>query len=99
MNGILLKEEGFSRGVNLGLAMIEDEASFEIIFDDLQQFGKEEPAGGAEQQDAGDLLSDAEKRWPLRLELKKKKKQFRVNHTQEGIGQGRQTAGQVKGEQ
>jgi hypothetical protein len=37
-----------------------DEASFESIFDDLQQFEEEEQAGRAEQQGARDLLSDAE---------------------------------------
>jgi hypothetical protein len=31
--------------------------------------------------------------------VKRKKTQIRVNHTQEGIGHGRQPAGQVKGEQ
>jgi hypothetical protein len=30
---------------------------------------------------------------------KKKKKQIGINHTQEGIGHGRQPAGQVEGEQ
>jgi hypothetical protein len=37
-----------------------NEASFESIFDDLQQFEEEEQAGRAGQQGARDLLSDAE---------------------------------------
>jgi hypothetical protein len=40
--------------------MIDDEASFESIFDDLQHFEEEEQAGRAVQQGLGDLLSDAE---------------------------------------
>jgi hypothetical protein len=52
------------------LAMIDDEASFESIYNDLQQFEGEEQAGHAEQQVAGDMLSNADgsvPRWPLRL--------------------------------
>jgi hypothetical protein len=41
-------------------AMIDNEASFEGIFDDLQQFEPEEQAGHANQQSADDLFSDAE---------------------------------------
>jgi hypothetical protein len=40
--------------------MIDNEASFESIFDDLKQFEEEEQAGYAEQQGAGDLVSDAQ---------------------------------------
>jgi hypothetical protein len=40
-------------------AMIDDEASFESIFDDLQQFKEQNQARRAEQQGAGGLLSDA----------------------------------------
>jgi hypothetical protein len=40
-------------------AMIDNEASFEGIFDD-QQFEQEEQAGHTEQQGADDLFSDAE---------------------------------------
>jgi hypothetical protein len=42
------------------LAMIDDDASCEGIFDDLQQLEEEEQAGHAEQQGADDRLSDAE---------------------------------------
>jgi hypothetical protein len=41
------------------LAMLDDEASFEGIFDQQQQFGDEEQAERAEQEGAGVLLSDA----------------------------------------
>jgi hypothetical protein len=61
MNGMLLEGEAFSRYAKPMLAMIDDEASFEGIFDDLQQFEEEEQAGHAEQQGADDLLSDAER--------------------------------------
>jgi hypothetical protein len=38
MNGILLEAEALSRCANCMLAKIDDEESFESIFDDLQQF-------------------------------------------------------------
>jgi hypothetical protein len=38
----------------------DDEASFESILDDLQQFEEEEQSGRAQKQGARDLLSDAE---------------------------------------
>jgi hypothetical protein len=41
-------------------AKIDNEASFESVFDDLQQFEEEEQAGCAEQQGAGDLVGNAE---------------------------------------
>jgi hypothetical protein len=40
-------------------AMIDDEASFEGICDDLPQVEEEEQVGLAEQQGADDLLKDA----------------------------------------
>jgi hypothetical protein len=52
------------------LAMIDDEASFESIHNDLQQFEEEEQAGHAEQQVAGDMLRHADgsvPQWLLRL--------------------------------
>jgi hypothetical protein len=42
-------------------AMLADEASFEGIFDALQQSEEEEQAKRAEQEGAGDLLGDAER--------------------------------------
>jgi hypothetical protein len=39
--------------------MFDDEASFEGIFDDLQQFEEDEQAERAEQEGAGNLLCDA----------------------------------------
>jgi hypothetical protein len=60
MNGILLEGEFLSRCAKSLSAMIDDEASFQGIFNDLQQFEEEEQAGRAEQQGAGDLLSNAE---------------------------------------
>jgi hypothetical protein len=60
MNGMLLEGKALSRCAKSMLAMIDDEASFEGIFDDLQQFEEEDQAGHAEQQGADDLLSDAD---------------------------------------
>jgi hypothetical protein len=60
MNGMLLEGEALSHCAKSMSAMIDNEASFESIFDDLQQFEEEEQAGCAEQQGAGDLVSDAE---------------------------------------
>jgi hypothetical protein len=60
MNGMLLDGEALSRCAKSMSAMIDNEASFESIFDDLQQFDEEEQAGCAEQQGAGDLVSIAE---------------------------------------
>jgi hypothetical protein len=60
MNGMLLEGEALSRCAKSMSAMIDNEASFESIFDDLQQFDEEEQAGCAEQQGAGDLVSSAE---------------------------------------
>jgi hypothetical protein len=60
MNGMLLKGEALSHCAKSMSAMIDNEASFESIFDDLQQFEEEEQAGCAEQQSAGDLVRDAE---------------------------------------
>jgi hypothetical protein len=59
MNGMLLEGEALSHCAKSMSAMIDNEASFESIFDDLQ-FEEEEQAGCAEQQGAGDLVSDAE---------------------------------------
>jgi hypothetical protein len=52
MNGMLLDVEALSRCVKSMMAMIDDEASFEGTFNDLQQFEEEEQAGRAEQQGA-----------------------------------------------
>jgi hypothetical protein len=60
MNGMLLEGEALSHCAKSMSAMIDNEASFESIFDDLQQFEEEEQAGCAKQQGAGDLVSDAE---------------------------------------
>jgi hypothetical protein len=60
MNGILLEGVALSRCAESMSAMLDGEASFESIFDDLQQFEEEEQAGSAEKQDPGDLLRDAE---------------------------------------
>jgi hypothetical protein len=60
MNGILLEGEALGHCAKSMSAMIDDEASFESIFDDLQHFEKEKQAGCAEQQGAGYLLSVAE---------------------------------------
>jgi hypothetical protein len=62
MNGMLLEGEALSHCAKSMSAMIDNEASFESIFDDLQQFEEEEQleAGCAEQQGTGDLVSDAE---------------------------------------
>jgi hypothetical protein len=60
MNGMLLDGEALSRCAKSMSAMIDNEASFESIFDDLQQFDEEDQAGCAEQQGAGDLVSNAE---------------------------------------
>jgi hypothetical protein len=60
MNGILLEGEALSRCAKSMSAMIDDEASFESIFDDLQQFEEQKRAGRAEQKGIGDLLSDPE---------------------------------------
>jgi hypothetical protein len=62
MNGILLEGEAVShcaKSMHIS-AMIDDEASFKSAFNYLQQFEEEEQAVHAEQQGAGDLLSDAE---------------------------------------
>jgi hypothetical protein len=59
MSGMLLEGEALSRCAKSMSAMIDNEASFESIFDDLQQFEEEEQAG-AEQQGTGDLVSNAE---------------------------------------
>jgi hypothetical protein len=61
MNGMLLEGEALSHCAKPMSAMIDNEASFESIFDDLQQFEEEEQARCAEQQGAGDLVSDAER--------------------------------------
>jgi hypothetical protein len=42
MNGMLLEGEVLSRRAKSTLAAIDDEATFESIFDDLQQFEEEE---------------------------------------------------------
>jgi hypothetical protein len=60
MNGMLLEGEALSHCAKSMSAMIDNEASFESIFDDLQQFEEQEQAGCAEQQGTGDLVSDAE---------------------------------------
>jgi hypothetical protein len=60
MNRMLPAGEALSCCAKSMTAMIDDEASFEGIFDDLQQFEEEEQAGHTEQQGADDLLSDAE---------------------------------------
>jgi hypothetical protein len=60
MNEMLLEGEALSCCAESMLAMTDDEASFEGILDDLQQFEGEGQAGHAEQQGADDLLSDAE---------------------------------------
>jgi hypothetical protein len=60
MNWMLLEGEALSRCAKSMSAMIDNEASFESIFDDLQQFEEEEQAGCAEQQGAGDLVGNAE---------------------------------------
>jgi hypothetical protein len=60
MNGMLLEGEALIHCVKSMSAMIDNEASFKSIFDDLQQFEEEEQAGCAEQQGAGDLVSNAE---------------------------------------
>jgi hypothetical protein len=60
MNRMLLEGEALSHCAKSMSTMIDNEASFESIFDDLQQFEEEEQAGCAEQQGAGDLVSDAE---------------------------------------
>jgi hypothetical protein len=59
MNEMLLEGEALSHCAKSMSAMIDNEASFESIFDDLR-FEEEEQAGCAEQQGAGDLVSDAE---------------------------------------
>jgi hypothetical protein len=59
MNGMLLEGEALSHCAKSMSAMIDNEASFESIFDDLKQF--EEKAGCAEQQGTGDLVGDAER--------------------------------------
>jgi hypothetical protein len=62
MNGILLEGEALSRCGKSLLAMIDNEASFERIVDDLQQLEEEAQVGRAEQQGVICLakLSDAE---------------------------------------
>jgi hypothetical protein len=50
MNGILLEGEALSRCGKSLLAMIDNEASFERIVDDLQQLEEEVQVGRAEQQ-------------------------------------------------
>jgi hypothetical protein len=60
MDGMLLEGEALSHCAKPMSAMIDNEASFETIFDDLQQVEEEEQAGCAEQQGAGDPVSDAE---------------------------------------
>jgi hypothetical protein len=62
MNGMLLEGAALSRCAKSMSAVIDNEASFESTFDDLQQFDEEEQAGCAEQQGAGDLQKD---QWPL----------------------------------
>jgi hypothetical protein len=56
MNGMLLEGEALSRCAKSMSAMIDDDASFEGIFDDLQQVEETEQVGHAEQQGADDLL-------------------------------------------
>jgi hypothetical protein len=70
MNGILLEWEALSRCAKSMPSMIADEARFKSIFDDLQHFEEEEQVGRAEQQGAGDLLSDAKDRLPPRPVLR-----------------------------
>jgi hypothetical protein len=60
MNRILLEGEALSCCATSMPPMIDDEASFESIFDHLRQFEEGEQAGCAEQQGTGDLLSDEE---------------------------------------
>jgi hypothetical protein len=60
MNGVLLEGEALNRCAKSISAMIDNEASFDSIFDDLQQFEEEEQAGCEEQQGTGDLISNAE---------------------------------------
>jgi hypothetical protein len=62
MSGILLEGEALSRCDEGISAITNNEASFESSFDNLQQFEKEQQAGRAERQGAGDLLSDGKKR-------------------------------------
>jgi hypothetical protein len=47
MNGILLDGEALRRCAQSMSSVIDDEASFESIFDDLQHFKEEEQAGHA----------------------------------------------------
>jgi 16S rRNA G966 N2-methylase RsmD len=60
MSRILLEGEALSRCAKSTSAVIDDEASFESVFDALQQLEEEEQARRAEQQGAGDLLRDAQ---------------------------------------
>jgi hypothetical protein len=60
IDGILLEGEHLSRCAKSGSAMLDNEASFEGIFGDLQQFEEQEPAEHAEKEGTGDHLSDAE---------------------------------------
>jgi 16S rRNA G966 N2-methylase RsmD len=50
MNVILLEGEALSRCAKSMTAMLDDEARFESIFDNLQQLEEEEQVGRAEQQ-------------------------------------------------
>jgi hypothetical protein len=59
MNKMLLEGESLSRFAKSMLTMMDDVASFESVFDDLQQCEEEEQAGHVE-QGADDLLRDAE---------------------------------------
>jgi hypothetical protein len=66
MNGMLLEREALRRCAKSMLAMIYDEASFEGIFDDLQQFEEEEQAGHAEQPGVMTCSALQKDRWRLR---------------------------------
>jgi hypothetical protein len=60
MNGVLLEGEVLSRCAKSVLAMLDYEAGFESMLDDLLQFEEEEQPVRTEQEGAGDLLSNAE---------------------------------------
>jgi hypothetical protein len=57
---MLLEGEDLSRCAKSVSVTLDDEASFEGIFDDLQQFEQEGQEECAEQEGAGNLFSDAE---------------------------------------
>jgi hypothetical protein len=70
MNGMLLEWEALSCCAKSTSAMIDNQASFESIFDDLQHFEEEEKQDVQSSKALVICLAMQKDRWPLRLMLR-----------------------------